>query len=223
MADVEGTPQPERCCFDEWAAGYAKRARRKRTASAVTAALLDVLEDLGLAGRTVLDVGCGVGDLAIEAVRRGAAGADGIDLSPRAVAEARRLAVEAGLSDLVSFTVGDGAEAALAPHDVVVLNRVTCCYPALEALLTNALSVAGSILAYTTPLSWGAMGLLNRTGAAVENAWYRLRERRYRGFRVFVHDCEAIAERVRGAGFRPVVRGRARLAWDLAAFQRVPL
>jgi hypothetical protein len=49
---------------------------------------------------------------------------------------------------------------------------------------------------------------------------YRLREKRYRGFRTFVHDVRAMDERVREAGFRPVRRERRRLVWDLAVYAR---
>ena len=38
------------------------------------------------------------------------------------------------------------------------------------------------------------------------NIVFRIRERKFRGFRVHVHDLEAVDRRVREAGFLPVTR-----------------
>ncbi len=78
----------ERCCFDDWVDHSVRRARRRGTAAAITATLLEALDEAGLDGRTVLELGCGVGDLSIEAILHGALGAVGYDLSPKAIAQA---------------------------------------------------------------------------------------------------------------------------------------
>ncbi|HZD17873.1 MAG TPA: class I SAM-dependent methyltransferase [Actinomycetota bacterium] len=212
--------EPEPCCFDTWADHHVRRARKKTTASGITATLLDALDGSGLDGRAVLDVGCGVGDLAIEAVRRGAGRAAGVELSAESVARARELARERGVGDRTSFEVGDGATTDLPPADVVVLNRVVCCYPDVEGLLDNTLAAAGSVYAFTAPPSRGLAGLVAKTQVAISNAWYRLRDRKFQGFRTFVHDVDRIDERVRAAGFRTVRRERRRLAWELAVYER---
>ncbi|GAB4317647.1 MAG: hypothetical protein Kow0059_10790 [Candidatus Sumerlaeia bacterium] len=53
--------------------------------------------------RTVLDLGCGVGLLGIHLMAHGCAHYNGLDISEVAVAEGRRLAGEAGLSDRMTF------------------------------------------------------------------------------------------------------------------------
>jgi len=186
----------------------------------VTGPLLRALTETGIAGRTVLDVGCGVGDLAIETARAGAARATGFDLSGESIERARRLAGDRGVGDRTSFEVGDGAAVELPTSDIVVLNRVVCCYPDIDALLTNTLAAAGSVYAYTAPPSRGTAGLLAKMVVAISNAWYRLRDAKFGGFRVFVHDVDRIDERVRAAGFRPVRRELRRFAWELAVYER---
>jgi magnesium-protoporphyrin O-methyltransferase len=215
-----GEGQPERCCFDDWVEGWSRRAEREPLASPVSAPLLDAIEATGLRDRTLLDLGCGIGDLAIEAVRRGAASARGYDLSPKAITEARRLATARGVEDRTSFEVGDGAVVDLPHADVVVLNRVFCCYPRVEDLLERSLSAAGSVYAFTIPRSTGLAGVIARAQIGIENAWYRLRDSRFRGFRVFVHDIRRIDARLRAAGFEPVRREHRRVAWDLAVYRR---
>lgn len=210
----------EGCCFDEWAVNSAARARRKGFAAPISERFLRALARQGLSGRTVLDVGCGTGDLALGALARGAERATGVDLSPGGIGEARRLAEERGLSDKAAFAVGDGAEVSLEAHDVVTLNRVLCCYPRTERLLDNTLHAAGTVFAYTAPVDRGALGRFNRINVAISNRWFRIRRARFRGFQAFVHDLDAVDRRVEDAGFRPVHRSRERVIWQLAVFTR---
>ena len=84
-------PEREHCCFDEWAVANAKRARRKEIASGVTRQLMTALGRSRVEGRTVLDLGCGTGDLALATLARGATRATGVDLGPQAIEEARTL------------------------------------------------------------------------------------------------------------------------------------
>jgi SAM-dependent methyltransferase len=213
-------PQAERCCFDDWVDGWSKTARKKGVARGITRSLLAGLEAGGLRRRTVLDVGCGIGDLSIEAVGRGAASARGYDLSEKAIREARRLAHERGVDDRTEFEVGDGAKVDLAPADVVVLNRVFCCYPDASGLLERSLEAAGSVYAFTIPRSSGIVGVWERMRNAVWNAWYRLRKNTFGGFQTYIHDVDRIDERVRAAGFTLVRSSHPRIVWHLAVYAR---
>ena len=213
-------PEPERCCFDDWVDHWSDQATKKPTAAKVTASLLEAITQAGVADRTVLDVGCGIGDLAIEVVARGAASGTGFDLSAKAIDEARKLALARGVGDRMRFEVGDGAKLDLPAADIVVINRVVCCYPDTDNLLERTLGAAGSVFAMTAPVSDGSTGLFNRAVNRFRNAWYRMRPKKFAGFRTFVHDLGAIDERVRSAGFRRIVHERRRVVWDLAVYAR---
>jgi hypothetical protein len=76
------------------------------------------------------------------------------------------------------------------------------------------------VYAFTIPRSTGLAGAFARAHTAIGNAWYRLRESKFRGFRVFVHDIGRIDARLRAAGFEPVRREHRRLTWDLAVYRR---
>jgi magnesium-protoporphyrin O-methyltransferase len=212
--------EPERCCFDDWVDSWDRKTRESPTAASVTGSLVDALEQAGLADRTVLDVGCGIGDLAIEAVVRGASSATGYDLSRKAIEHARALATRRGVADRTTFDVGDGSTFELPPADVVVLNRVVCCYPNADGLLERTLTAAGSVFAMTAPVSDGATGVMNRATNRFWNVWYALRKDKFGGFRTFVHDLDAIDARVRAAGFRRVAHAHRRVVWDLAVYAR---
>lgn len=213
-------PEPERCCFDDWVDHWTSQATTRPTAAKVTASLLDAITEAGVADRTILDVGCGIGDLAIEAVARGAAGGTGFDLSPKAIEEARRLAASRGVGDRIRFEVGDGAKLDLPAADIVVINRVVCCYPDTQNLLDHTLAAARSVFAITAPVSKGPTGLWNRLWSTLENVGYRLRPSKYQGFRTFIHDLDRIDERIRAAGFRRTRHEHRRVIWDLALYTR---
>jgi SAM-dependent methyltransferase len=211
--------EPEECCFDEWASHAARRARKRETSAKITGQLVDAIAELGLGGRTLLDIGCGAGDLALASLARGAASATGFDLGPGAIEAARTLAAERGVADRTQFAVGDGATIELPRADIVTLNRVLCCYPHVDALLTNSLGATVAVYAYTAPRDRGLIGVLNRIEIRFGNLWYRLRAKKFRGFRAYVHDLNVVDERIRAAGFSSVQRQRRGL-WDLAVYVR---
>jgi cyclopropane fatty-acyl-phospholipid synthase-like methyltransferase len=103
--------------FDDY-----KKKGLDRTATAIS----DVLGKRGLAGSAILELGCGVGGLTLELVRKGAASAIGIDLSSKMTRLARSLASQAGFSESTSFQTGDGAEIRLTRSDIVILDAVLC-------------------------------------------------------------------------------------------------
>jgi magnesium-protoporphyrin O-methyltransferase len=220
--DPAAGEDPDRyCCFDEWAVSTADRARHDGLGSKISRELVEALDAIGeLAGHTVLDLGCGAGDVALATLRHGATTATGIDLGRGAIAQANELSRERHVDDRVRFTVGDASEALLDPHDVVVLNRVLCCYPKMDGLLANALPVARRIIAITAPPSRGVLGAAAKVEARIANVWYRLRDRKFRGFRVYIHDLGEVDARVRAAGFHPVVQGRRGFVWHLAVYER---
>lgn len=86
-----------------------------------TAMCLDWLAGLDLAGRSVLDWGCGSGVLALAALALGARAAVGVDIDPQALVATRDNAARNGLSAGLRACGIDG----VAPgerHDVVVAN-----------------------------------------------------------------------------------------------------
>ena len=104
--------------------------------------------------------------------------------------------------------------------DVVVLNRVICCYPDARALLDNTLGAADRIYAVSAPADRGPSGIVNRIFFGISNAWYSLRRAKFRGFRVFVHDLERVDARIRAAGFAPLATERRRFVWRFAVYTR---
>jgi SAM-dependent methyltransferase len=182
----------------------------------VSKALLAALLRTGPSGRSVLELGCGPGAMLTELLLAGADRATGVDLSEKTLAEARDRLEEAGVADRASLSVGDGAHIPLAPHDWVVLDKVICCYPDVDALLTNSIGAARHLYGFAVPASYGWRGIVARIGFALENVTLALLGRPCPGY---VHDVRLIEERLRGAGFRPSYRGTSH-TWEIAVFER---
>lgn len=115
---------------DAFAAGHALRASTIAhagleilgpTSGEDLDALLDAARRAGLLpdGARVLDIGCGKGDLLVRLARRGGTGL-GIDRNPAFLADARRLAVTAGVAGRLRFRVADADRVELdGDHDLV--------------------------------------------------------------------------------------------------------
>ena len=88
---------------------------------ATTKLMLRALQELPVENRTVLDIGCGSGVLAIAAVKLGARSAMGIDIDPDALENARENAALNDIDDRVRFEEGDFREIALRA-DIVMAN-----------------------------------------------------------------------------------------------------
>ncbi|GAP65519.1 (LSU ribosomal protein L11P)-lysineN-methyltransferase [Mizugakiibacter sediminis] len=85
-----------------------------------TALCLEWLDGLALAGRTVLDYGCGSGVLAIAALKLGAARAIGIDNDPQALTASRDNAERNGVAARLALHAPDAWDGA--PADALVAN-----------------------------------------------------------------------------------------------------
>lgn len=199
--------------FDREVCCAARRRTVRRGPGRASRVLLTELEALELDGRSVLDVGCGPGALSVAFVQRGAT-VTGVDLSSASVAEARRAGRH--LAERLRFEVADAASATLTAHDVVVLNKVVCCYFDASALLRNTLPPARRALAMTLPCSLGLRGVAARLLLGAENGWRRLRGE---PFRAFVHDVGAVAAVITADGFRMVSHRQVGI-WSVAVFVR---
>jgi SAM-dependent methyltransferase len=180
--------------------------------------LLGELAHAVKAGPTVLELGCGPGALALALLERGAFKVTGIDLSPESITVARRRTAEAGFGDRTDFQVGDGAVVPLEPHDWVVLDKVLCCYPDLDALLARSIAAARRRYVFVVPDSRSWRGFLARLLMRIENLTYELRRQPCPGY---VHDLRVIEARLAAAGFRLAQQPVLFRLWYLAVFDRV--
>jgi magnesium-protoporphyrin O-methyltransferase len=192
------------------AARYRKRGLPQRSRR-----LLQLIETfIDMRGRRSLEGGAGVGALTIELARKGVVDAQAVDATPVAMEYATRLAHEFGVADRTRFQSADFADPKLAaaPADLVILDRVVCCYPDWRALLANATSRARHVIA----LSYPADSWYSHVFISTVNTCQSLFRRR---FRVFVHPPQVMLALLAQHGFDRVER-RRHWSWELAVAAR---
>ncbi len=208
------TPKGYRQIFsDKSARAEARRFRRKgldRTSRRIT----DLVKAQQVAGRTLLEVGGGVGAIEIELIRAGIARAVNVELTPTYEEAAGELLQEAGLADRVERRVMDFAESGseVEAADFVVMNRVICCYPDMAKLAAAAAERSRRALVLSFPNNhwWTRLGL------TVVNTGFRVFRVQ---FHVFLHPPELVLDTVERHGFTTRFNRRG-LVWQVAALER---
>ncbi|TNH74844.1 MULTISPECIES: 50S ribosomal protein L11 methyltransferase [Aeromonas] len=149
-----------------------------------TALCLQWLDGLDLAGKTVVDFGCGSGILGIAALKLGAARVIGIDIDPQAIQASRDNAERNGVADQIElYLPAEQPEGLLA--DVVVANILAGPLRELAPLIAG-LGKPGSLMALSGVLESQAPELETIYGqwfemdpTAVKEEWCRLSGRKH--------------------------------------------
>jgi SAM-dependent methyltransferase len=183
--------------FDETVAKRDLEDYRKKGPGPTARLLRDLLGDAGAVEGTLLDVGSGVGGLSFELLERGVERAIAVDASAAYLAAAAQEATRRDRLRVVDFRQGDFLDVASAipPASIVTLDRVICCYPAFESLLTEALAHAERYFAYSYPRDLWYV----RAAIGGENGLRRLKGN---PFRAFVHPVKRMTEMIERGGFR---------------------
>ncbi|HZD22093.1 MAG TPA: class I SAM-dependent methyltransferase [Acidimicrobiia bacterium] len=201
--------------FDRRGAERLKRGYRRHGLDNMASNLVEYLIKRGVSNRTVLEVGGGIGDLQIELLKAGAAQSVNVELSHGYEAAAAELIEAEGMNGRVERLLGDfvGQSDAIEKADVVVLNRVVCCYPWMQPMIEAVTAKTGWLLALSVPRDH----FLSHTMVGIGNSYNRLRRC---GFRAFVHamaDIEAVAT---NSGFTQVF-SETGLVWRGMVFERI--
>jgi len=208
------SPKGYRWVFSERSAQAEARRYRRRGLDATSRRIVDFLRTQGVEGSTVLEVGGGIGGIQIELLKAGAARAVSIELTPTYEDAASDLLYEAGLTDRVERRVMDFAQAAsqVESADVVIMNRVICCYPDMPRLAGAAADHARQLLVLSYPrLTWWT-----QIGLTLGNwlLWMMRRE-----FHIFLHPPQQILATSERHGLKRIADQQGML-WTMAALRR---
>jgi len=182
--------------FDEDACDFCDRYK-KTGLSRSSKLLLGFIVEEDLQGKSVADLGCGAGGFSIELLKQGAESAIGIDLSRNMISSANDLARSNGVESKAKFRIGDAATAKLPTSDIVIMDKVLCCYSDWRPLLGNAISASLRMVGFIVPRDEGMAKIPFRLGVRVVNYF----QRRKGNILFYLHPLSQVDQMLRDSGF----------------------
>jgi 2-polyprenyl-3-methyl-5-hydroxy-6-metoxy-1,4-benzoquinol methylase len=200
--------------FDEKHARTKARDYARKGLTGDAHRIVDFIRGRMSQGYDVLEVGGGVGEIQLELLKTGAAHVTNVELATRYETVASELLSERGVTDRVERRLGDFVREAgdIPAADVVVMNRVVCCYPDPDALVGAAASHARRLLLMTFPVDrWWI-----RSGLWAANLLLAIRGNTFRGY---AHPTRSIVATAQRHGLRPAEHHRG-FIWQFIALER---
>ena len=168
----------------------------------------------GIAGKTLLDIGGGVGVIQHELLKAGASGAVGVDASSAYIKAVEEEAERQGHQDRISSHFGDFVDVAknIQPADIVTLDRVSCSYHDLESLVSLSTARAKSLYGVVYPRDYWPV----KAAFGFMNLYLRLTRKT---FRLFIHPTKTVDDMVRKSGLQPMHSSKT-LIWQVVLYGR---
>ena len=201
--------------FDGDACEFCERYKNKGL-SRSSKLLVRFILDKKVRDRSVLDLGCGAGGLSLELLKEGASDAVGFDLSPKMIGAATELAQANGFESRTKFQLGNAATGELPGADIVVMDKVLCCYSEWRPLLKNAIEAGRVMVGFTVPRDEGIAKLPFRLALKVVNYF----QRRRGGVLFYLHPLGTIDKTMRESGFNRRKKQGSRF-WLVFLYSRV--
>lgn len=191
-----------------------RRRYQRHGPDSTTRDVISAVRSLGLREATLLDVGGGIGVIQHELLGREVAAAVLVEAASAYVAVAREETEARGNGARTHFFLGDFASIAnqVPDADIVTLDRVVCCYPDYDRLLTVSAARCRKALALSYPRNRWVV----RRVIALENLGRRLVRD---PFRTFVHPPEDMDRLLTTAGL-VLADVNDSLAWRVALYTR---
>ncbi len=182
--------------FNEKRAASELEHYRRQGPGQTSRLLLESIVAEGVSGRTVLDIGGGLGAVHLGLLSAGAREAIDVDASAGYLKAAKQEAERQGLAEHIRYLHGDFVDLAgqVPEADVVTLDRVICCYDDARALLESSAAKARRILGLVYPVD----SRLMKIARSLLNFTLRILRQR---FRLFVHPSAQVEAIARSHGF----------------------
>jgi magnesium-protoporphyrin O-methyltransferase len=187
---------------------------RKKGPDNATRNLIGAIQNEGIRGLTLLDIGGGVGGIQHALLQDGVDHATNVEASNAFLQAAREEAQRRNLADRVSYHYGNFVDLAetIPPADIVTLDKVICCYPDMETLVNlsadRARKIYGLVYGYDTRLI--------KTVGVLENLFFKITRN---PFRIFVHPHEAVEAILSRKGFKKRFFHHD-ILWQVAVYTR---
>jgi magnesium-protoporphyrin O-methyltransferase len=200
--------------FDQRLAAADLEKVRRRGPLKTSRLLIEALRARGVQGRTLLDIGGGVGAVQHQLLAAGLREATDVDASSSYLRAAKSEAERLGFEGRVRYHYGNFVELAqgIPPSDIVTLDRVICCFDDMQGLVSASADKARLLYGVVYPRdAWWT-----RLGIRLMNLGHRIRGRQYRAF---AHRTAAVESILGARGLAKSFHCTAGL-WQVAVFTR---
>ncbi|UCG24025.1 MAG: class I SAM-dependent methyltransferase [Chloroflexota bacterium] len=201
--------------FNKKKAQKKRRAYRQDGLKRESQMLVADLVAQGIDGCSLLDVGGGMGALAIELIKRGVTRATINEASTAYLEAAAAETGRHGLADQISLVHGNIAamDLEIPPADLVTLDKVICCYDDMPGLVQASLARSRKLYGLVYPRdNW-----LMKAVIGFDNLLSRLQGS---DFRVFVYPTREVDGLIQANGFQ-MLSHRISTGWQIVVYGRV--
>ena len=176
--------------------------------------LIEGITQANYSDKTLLEIGCGVGHLHQSLLEQGAISAVGIELASEMLTEAIDWAKQRSLDNKTKYLEGDFIEIAstVEPADIVIMDKVVCCYPDADALIHRSLEKCRETIALTYPRKIWYTKMGTQTLALIMKLLGS-------SFRPYVHDPSQIEKWITEQGFKKTVQSQT-FVWLTQIYQK---
>ncbi len=209
----------EHCCgadklFDLKTAKKELKSFRKKGASKVTKRLIEAVAD-DVEGKSLLDIGGGIGAIQWHFHSKGASKTRDVDASSGYLKIAKEYATEKGWEEQSEFVQADFNDVSEPSDtfDFVTLDKVICCYPDFAKLLGNATQSSNHRIGLSLPMSGRIAQLVSKLGSI----YMYLKKN---PFRSYAHDEEDVHAFILDQGFQRVSSSMS-FPWRVWVYERV--
>lgn len=187
----------------------ANRLFRHDTFKKRTTCVLEIMKDLNVENKIVLDLGCGPGNVDIEVAKMGAKEIAGIDISSKMIGQAKMLAESHNLSNKCSFFVADIGDYKYPKNDITLAIAVLEYQEDVNQILKKISESADKHIILSEP----------------KKIWWMLLLRKIfiqymKGLKIYFHDRDNLLHILGQYGFKKVKQydlGR----FDVMLFEKV--
>ena len=184
-------------------------------AEKTTMLLLDQLKKSGFTGKSLLDIGGGIGAIQLEGLAGGLSAVTNVDASTAYSTVAQEEAIKRGVADKVTYLRGDFVQMAgeVKSADIVTLDRVICCYDDMPKLVGAASQKATQAMGVVFPVDRGVF----KIGRFLLNAGMSLFRHPYR---FFLHSTDEVIQIAKLNGLKPTFH-KKHFLWQVLIFERI--
>lgn len=207
----------EHCCgadlfFDKKTADKEYRKYLKKGPSRITAKMISQLEDQDIGGKSMIDIGGGIGALQWWFLENGGNNTVGIDASSGYLKQAEDHAKNKGLESNTKFLLGDCVEVypQIEKAHYITLDKVVCCYPNYKEILEATCEKATEAISLSYPMD----GIISQ---AIRKMGDILMSFRDNSFRPFIHSVKDIRNLLEQKGFHRVIHTLA-FPWHVETY-----